>query len=105
LDRPDARSSGHVITTTIFDAEKMPTERDSRPLLGVLISGRGSNLQAIVDAVAARQLDAEISIVISSRPDALGLARASDSGIDTLCLKPRDYPNRDAYDQAIANVL
>ena len=73
--------------------------------LAVLISGRGSNLQSIVDAIAGRRLDAEIAVVVSNRPDAPGLVRARDAGIDTLCLKPRDYPDRMAYDAALAGAL
>ena len=73
--------------------------------LGVLISGRGSNLQAIIDAVVAGQLPAAIAIVISNRADSAGLQRARDAGIETLHLSPRDYPDRDAYDAAIAAAL
>jgi phosphoribosylglycinamide formyltransferase 1 len=73
--------------------------------LAVLISGRGSNLQAIIDAIAAGQLDAALAVVISSREDAQGLARARRAGIEALCLKPRDCPDRDAYDRAIVDVL
>src|SRR5437016_3080475 len=90
------------------DANKMPGEKDSRPLsrrLGVLISGRGSNLQAIVDAIVQGRLDAQIAIVISNRSDAAGLLRAREAGIDTACLSPRDYADRDAYDRAIVSLL
>jgi phosphoribosylglycinamide formyltransferase 1 len=73
--------------------------------LGVLISGRGSNLQSIIDAIAGGRLDAQISVVISNRADAQGLKRASDAGIETLCLTPRDYQGRDAYDRALAELL
>jgi phosphoribosylglycinamide formyltransferase 1 len=73
--------------------------------LGVLISGRGSNLQAIIDAIARGRLAAAIAIVISNRADAAGLERARSAGIETLCLNPRDYPDRDAYDAAIAGAL
>lgn len=73
--------------------------------LAVLISGRGSNLQSIIDAIAARQLDATIAIVVSNRQQAPGLARARESGIETLWLNPRDYADRDAYDRAIVQVL
>src|SRR5690349_2351516 len=57
--------------------------------LGVLISGRGSNLQAIIDAVSAGALDATIAVVISNRADAPGLQRARDAGIEALSLSPR----------------
>jgi phosphoribosylglycinamide formyltransferase-1 len=73
--------------------------------LGVLISGRGSNLQAIIDAIAGGRLAATVAIVISNRADAAGLGRASGAGIETLYLNPRDYDDRDAYDAAIAEVL
>lgn len=52
--------------------------------LGVLISGSGTNLQAIIDAIAAGTLDAQVEIVISSKPEALGLQRAAKAGIQTM---------------------
>jgi len=73
--------------------------------LGVLISGRGSNLQSIIDAIARAELDATIAVVVSNRADAGGLLRARDAGIDTLVLGTRDYASRDAYDQALADAL
>jgi phosphoribosylglycinamide formyltransferase-1 len=75
------------------------------PALGVLISGRGSNLQAIIDAIAGRRLEARIAVVISSREDAAGLERARESGIETAVLAPAQFPNRDAYDRALAAML
>jgi phosphoribosylglycinamide formyltransferase 1 len=80
-------------------------EKDSRPLLGVLISGRGSNLQAIIDAIAAQRLDATISIVVSNRADAQGLQRARQAGIETMFLNPRDFADRHDYDRALALLL
>lgn len=73
--------------------------------LGVLISGRGSNLQAIVDAITSGRLDASISVVISNRSDAAGLQRAAAAGIETLVIRPKDSPDRDAYDRAVAEAL
>jgi phosphoribosylglycinamide formyltransferase-1 len=73
--------------------------------LAVLISGRGSNLQSIIDAIAGGELDATIAIVVSNRADAGGLLRARDAGIETLVLGTRDYTSRDAYDQALADAL
>jgi phosphoribosylglycinamide formyltransferase-1 len=81
------------------------TANDSRHRLAVLISGRGSNLQAIIDAIADRRLDATIAIVVSNRSDAPGLTRAREAGIETLCLDPRAYPDRDAFDRALADLL
>jgi phosphoribosylglycinamide formyltransferase-1 len=73
--------------------------------LGVLISGRGSNLQAIIDAIAAGALDARIGVVISNRPGAAGLERARRAGIETLCLDHRDYASREDYDRALVGAL
>ena len=82
-----------------------PEENDSRPRIAVLISGRGSNLQAIVDAIAAGQLDATIAVVISNIADAAGLQRARAAGIETRYLNPRDHVDRNAYDCAVLAVL
>jgi phosphoribosylglycinamide formyltransferase 1 len=73
--------------------------------LAVLISGRGSNLQSIIDAIAAGSLDATIAIVISNRADAPGLMHARHAGLEALYLAPRDHLDRDAYDRAIVEVL
>jgi phosphoribosylglycinamide formyltransferase-1 len=72
---------------------------------GVLISGRGSNLGALIDAVQERRLSARIAIVISNRPAAAGLDRARAAGIETLIMEHRAYPSRDDYDAAIADTL
>jgi phosphoribosylglycinamide formyltransferase-1 len=73
--------------------------------IGVLISGRGSNLQSIIDAIASRRLDATMKVVVSNRAEAQGLQRARDAGIEAVHLSPRAYPDRDAYDQALADLL
>jgi phosphoribosylglycinamide formyltransferase-1 len=73
--------------------------------LGVLISGRGSNLKSIIDSVASGRLDAIIAVVVSNRADAGGLQHAREAGIDAVCLSPRDYAGREAYDRAIAELL
>ena len=67
----------------------------------VLISGHGSNLQAIMDAIAAGELPAEIRAVISNRPGAYGLERARRAGIPAEVLDHRDYPERARYDAAL----
>jgi len=71
----------------------------------VLISGRGTNLQSIIDAIAAGRLAATIAVVISNRADAAGLDRARAAGIETLVLNPRESADRDAYDRAVAQAL
>jgi phosphoribosylglycinamide formyltransferase 1 len=73
--------------------------------LAVLISGRGSNLQSIIDAIARDELDATIAIVLSNRPEAGGLQRAREAGVETLVVGAREYVSRDAYDRAVADVL
>jgi len=73
--------------------------------IAVLISGRGSNLQSIIDAIAAGELDATIAVVVSNRSDAVGLLRAREAGIEAFCLDPRDYPDRTAYDRAVVDIL
>jgi phosphoribosylglycinamide formyltransferase-1 len=73
--------------------------------LGVLISGRGSNLQAIIDAVAGGRLDATIAVVIANKKAAGGLARARQAGIATVVLEHVAYPSRVAYDEALVAEL
>jgi phosphoribosylglycinamide formyltransferase-1 len=73
--------------------------------LGVLISGRGSNLQAIIDAVAGGTLDATIAVVISNREDAAGLERARRAGIPAVVLPHTGWPSREAYDRALVAEL
>jgi phosphoribosylglycinamide formyltransferase-1 len=73
--------------------------------IGVLISGRGSNLQALIDAVARGALDARIAVVISNKSGAAGLERARAAGIEALVLDHRSYASRDDYDRAVASAL
>ena len=73
--------------------------------LGVLISGRGSNLQALIDAIADGRLDATIAVVISNREDAAGLARARSARIEAIALPHRVYATRDDYDRALVAEL
>jgi phosphoribosylglycinamide formyltransferase-1 len=73
--------------------------------LGILISGRGSNLQAIIDAIQDRRLDAEIAVVISNRADAAGLQRARDYGLATRCISHRDFTARDDFDRTLVAEL
>ena len=73
--------------------------------IGVLISGRGSNLQALIDATRDRRLDAAIVVVISNREDAAGLQRAREAGIEALCISHRGWSSREDYDRALAREL
>ena len=71
----------------------------------ILISGSGSNLQAIIDAVENQQLNAEIKAVISNQPEAHGLIRAGKAGIKTHILNHRDYDDRESFDQALIKLI
>jgi phosphoribosylglycinamide formyltransferase-1 len=73
--------------------------------IGVLISGGGTNLQSIVDAVEARKLDAKIQLVLSNKADAFGLERARKHGIATEVLDHQAFAGREAYDQAVVDLL
>ncbi|MBY0497856.1 MAG: phosphoribosylglycinamide formyltransferase [Cyanobacteria bacterium] len=73
--------------------------------LGVLISGRGSNLKAIIDAIRRRELDARIAVVISNRADAAGLDHAIVAGIETLVINHKAYATREEYDRALVYEL
>lgn len=73
--------------------------------IGVLISGSGTNLQAIIDEIEAGALAAEIRVVISSRPDAYGIERAEAAGIKTIALSKADYADVDAANERIAAEL
>jgi phosphoribosylglycinamide formyltransferase-1 len=73
--------------------------------IGVLLSGRGSNLQAIIDAIADGTLDATIAIVISNRAGAAGLDRARAAGLETRVIDHRAYASRQNYDRALVAEL
>jgi len=70
-----------------------------------MVSGRGSNLQSIIDAVAEGRLNATIAVVVSNKADAFALTRAQSAGIESLFINPKDYANRIDYDRALADVL
>lgn len=73
--------------------------------LVVLISGSGSNLQAIVDAISSQQLNAEIKTVISNQVSAQGLERAAGVDITTHVVEHQHYPSRDLFDQALMQII
>lgn len=77
----------------------------SLPTLGVLISGRGSNLQAIIDAIADEQLAARIGVVVSNIPGVFGLERATAAGIPTVVVEHGQFESRDAFDATLVDVL
>lgn len=73
--------------------------------IAVLISGHGSNLQAIIDGCEAQQIQGQVELVISNQPHAFGLTRAAEAGIDTAVLTKAEYPQRSDYDTALAELL
>lgn len=78
----------------------------SRPLsVVVLISGSGTNLQAIIDETRDGALPIELRAVISNEPDAYGLQRAAEAGVATCVLDHRDYADRVSYDRALAEAI
>jgi phosphoribosylglycinamide formyltransferase-1 len=78
----------------------------SKPLrLGVLASGSGTNLQAIIDRCRDGSLAAEIAVVITNNPGAGALDRASRAGVPTLCINHRDFARREEFDRAVVKAL
>lgn len=73
--------------------------------LGVMISGRGSNMQSIHRACESGEIPAEVAVVVSNRADAAGLAWAAEQGISTTVLSHKDFETREAHDTAIAERL
>ena len=76
-----------------------------QPRLAVLISGRGSNLQALIDACVRAELPAQISRVISNNPASAGLQRAERAGLATCCIDHRRYDTREEFDRALVEEL
>src|SRR5690606_34849733 len=79
--------------------------KDDRLAAAVLISGNGSNLQAIIDHVGAARLPCDIRLVVSNQPSAFGLERARRAGIPAEVLDHRRFPGREAFDEALTAVL
>ena len=73
--------------------------------LGVLVSGTGSNLQAILDAVAAGTLHAKVSVVVSNKADVPALERARHASVPALTIPHKDFPSREAFDRALVSAL
>ena len=74
--------------------------------VGVLVSGGGTNLQAILDAIDSGKItNAKVEVVISNNPGAYALERAKKHGIEALCISPKDYENRDAFNEAFLNKI
>ena len=78
---------------------------DAGRRIGVLVSGRGSNLQALIDAVREGRLQATIAVVVSNVPDAPALTKATNAGIETLVASHLGWPSREAYDEHLVGAL
>jgi phosphoribosylglycinamide formyltransferase-1 len=81
-----------------------PAAHPALPIV-VLLSGSGTTLQAMLDAIDAGTLNVQILGVISDEPDAQGLTRAEDAGIETCALIPGDYAERQGFDHALASCI
>lgn len=73
--------------------------------LGVLVSGNGTNLQAVLDAIQRRELDAEVRMVISNQPDAKALARAESAGVPTCSVRHGEFASREEFDHELVRRL
>jgi phosphoribosylglycinamide formyltransferase-1 len=69
--------------------------------VGVLISGRGSNMAALIEAAKAEDYPAEIALVVSNKADAAGLGRARAEGVEAMAIRAKDFADRDAFEAAI----
>jgi len=78
---------------------------DPKPQIAVLISGRGSNLQALIDAAVDGRLGGEIAVVVSNRPGAQGLARAESAGIHAVTIDHRAFTSRALFERALVDEL
>lgn len=88
-----------MIALTTGSANRIPAR------LGVLISARGSNLKAIIDAIADGRLNAAVAVVLSNKADAPGLDHAHRAGIETVVLSHKAFASRDDYDRAMVQEL
>ncbi len=97
---PFARSAAHELCYEPRGMTALPSLD-----LGVLVSGTGSNLQAILDAIAAGTLSARVKLVISNRPGVQALERAHAAGVRALCIPHKEFPSREAFDRALVAAL
>lgn len=81
------------------------TSSVNTPSIVILISGRGSNMISIVDAIESGSLDAKVAAVISNRPDAAGLEFAQQANIPTAVINHKDFDSRELFDQALAKEI
>lgn len=77
----------------------------TRTPIAILISGRGTNMVALLEAAHAGRLAADVRVVVSNRADAPGLERAAAMGVPTTVLSHRDFPERESFDTALAELV
>ena len=88
----------------IWDSEQV-AEQDERLALGVMISGSGTNLQAVIDACSSGQIEARVAVVISNKADAYGLERARVAGIPAVHVDPASFGDIRKYNHALRETL
>ena len=94
------------MTSPLASTRSAPPPRSTKPLrLGVLLSGSGTNFQAILDAIDRRELDAKVSVVVSNVATAGGIDRAKARDIPAIVIDHRRYGNRKDFDSAVHEVL
>lgn len=79
--------------------------KEEKEVLGVLCSGRGTDLQSIIDAIAAGKVDARIAVVLTDKPDVMALQRAEKAGIRNLCVNRKTYEDRESFERALVAEL
>ena len=104
-ESPGISAASTCARTKTASASSEASRDDQRKRVGVLISGRGSNLQALISACKKRDYPAEIVLVISNVPQAQGLLRAEAALIPTLTIDHKDFPTREAFDAALDAAL
>lgn len=107
VDAGNGAAAASPLTSNELQEQRASMPADERPPLpiGVLLSGSGTNLQALIDAIDAGALNAEIKLVVASRPSAFGLKRAEAAGIQTLTLSKEMYADPIQADEVIAGEL
>ena len=78
---------------------------EAKQKLGVLCSGRGTDLQSIIDAIDRGEVAAEIAVVLTDKPDAFALERASKAGIKVVCVNRKQFDGRESFEQALVGQL
>lgn len=103
----ESQKNGPSSTSSSSSSSKSSPSRSSSPLprLAVLVSGSGSNLQAMIDAKREGRLDAEIALVLSNRPQVKALERAARAELKSVVIDHRDFATRQEFDQAVDRCL